>query len=96
VTKPDRSLGVDQPAAYRIQLQGWLDVSWSDWFDDMAFAIQRDQNGAITTLTGVVRDQVALHGLLARIRDLGLPLLRLERVTEKAEGDHRSEEKNDE
>ncbi len=59
----------------RIRIQGQLDAGWSEWFDGLA--IEALQNGE-TTLSGAVTDQASLHGLLARIRDLGLPLLGLE------------------
>ncbi len=75
---PNPRLGLDQPATYRIRVQGRLDENWSDWLGGMAVAIESDNDGpTITTLTGAVPDQAALHGLLNRIRDLGLPLLEL-------------------
>ena len=61
---------------YRITIKGALDESWSAWFDGLA--ITHDADGD-TTLEGAVRDQAALHGLLARVRDLGLTLLAVER-----------------
>lgn len=65
-------LRLDQPALYRIRVQGRLDENWSAWFDGMKIAAESNGHGAaITTLTGTVADQVALHGLLSRIRDLG-------------------------
>ena len=63
-------------AHYRITIKGALDDSWSAWFDGMAIA--HDTNGD-TTLEGAVRDQTALHGLLARVRDLGLTLIAVKR-----------------
>jgi hypothetical protein len=72
---PQRSL-LDQPANYKIEVQGCLDASWSEWFDGMSIIVTKDEDGMIiTTMTGLVTDQVALHGLLARIRDLGLSIL---------------------
>jgi hypothetical protein len=71
-----RHLRLDQPAVYQIKVQGLLDKSWSEWFDDMDVAFEHEPgHTAITTLIGTVADQVALYGLLSRIRDLGLPLL---------------------
>ncbi len=64
-----------QGNAYRITVRGALDDSWSTWFDGLQ--ISSDANGD-TTLAGNVRDQAALHGLLAKIRDLGLTLLAVE------------------
>lgn len=57
---------------YEIRLQGQLGPEWSDWFEGLV--ITTAENGT-TTLTGPVIDQAALHGLLRRIRDLGVPLL---------------------
>lgn len=72
-----------QPAAYRIKVGGRLDESWSAWFDDMALTVEQGADGtSVTSLTGTVSDQPALHGLLARIRDLGLPLLSVERLSQ--------------
>jgi len=69
------------PAAYRIQLQGQLDQSWSAWFDNMNITVDKDEDGlAVTTLTGLVPDQPALHGLLSRIRDLGLTINTVQRI----------------
>jgi hypothetical protein len=62
---------------YEIKLKGHLDESWADWFDGMAFTHECD---GTTTLTGEIIDQAALHGLLKKIRDLGLPLLSINRV----------------
>lgn len=62
---------------YQIRVKGNLDPQWSDWFDGLAITPQANDE---TLLAGPVTDQGALHGLLAKIRDLGLPLLSLERV----------------
>jgi len=67
----------DQPATYRIRVQGRLDSEWSDWFD--GFAVEAEP-GDRTLLTGRVADQPALHGILAKLRNLALPLLLVERV----------------
>ena len=66
-----------QPAGYEIRVQGALSTQWAAWFDGWAIrAGEREE----TVLTGPVRDQSALFGLLAKIRDLGLPLLLVRRV----------------
>jgi hypothetical protein len=67
----------DQPASYVIRIQGMLDLAWSDWFG--GFTITQ-QNGE-TLLVGQVTDQSALHGILAKINDLGLPIISVERRT---------------
>ena len=61
---------------YQIVVKGHLDSEWSDWFDGMA--IRLGENGE-TILSGPLADQTALHGVLMKIRDLGLPLLSLTR-----------------
>ena len=65
----------ETPAFYQIRVKGTLDQSWSDWFD--SFTITQ-QNGE-TLLAGQVIDQAALHGILAKINDLGLVILSVER-----------------
>ena len=57
---------------YEIRLQGRLDTRWEAWFDGMTLTPGDD---GTTVLHGPVVDQAALHGLLARLRDLGLPLI---------------------
>jgi hypothetical protein len=64
---------------YRIRIRGQLDQRWADWFD--RFELQ--YIGEDTVLTGCVSDQAALHGMLAKIRDLGLTILLVERVVNK-------------
>jgi thioesterase domain-containing protein len=67
----------DRQAVYQIRVKGNLDSKWADWFDGLVITRQADHE---TMLSGPVADQCALHGLLAKIRDLGLPLLSLERM----------------
>ena len=62
---------------YQIRVQGHLDSTWSEWFDGLTIA--NLANGE-TLLAGDLADQVALHGVLIKIHDLGLPLLALRRV----------------
>jgi hypothetical protein len=67
----------DRQAIYQIRVKGNLGRKWSDWFDGLAIIPQANDE---TLLTGSVTDQAALHGLLGKIRDLGLPLLSVKRV----------------
>lgn len=69
---------------YRITVKGHLDREWSDWFDGLT--ITTEDNGE-TVLSGPVVDQTALHGVLIRIRDLGLPLLSLTRIEPQGESE---------
>ena len=62
----------DEPGLTEIRIKGHLDNRWADWFDGLT--ITREDNGD-TCLTGPVVDQAALHGLLRKVRDLGLPLV---------------------
>jgi hypothetical protein len=64
-------------ARYRIRIAGRLDQRWSPWFED--FALTADEDGT-TELTGLVADQAALHGVLTKVRDLGIDLISLTRV----------------
>ena len=69
-------LSLDCPVIYQIEVQGYLDESRSDWFDGMSVVPRVDPKGAsITKLTGTVIDQAALHGILRKLYDLGMPLL---------------------
>ena len=78
-TSSNQQLRLGETAQYQIKIQGRLSESWTDWFDELSIESHLDGSRAtVTVLTGQVRDQVALHGLLARIRDLGLPLLSVE------------------
>ena len=62
---------------YEIRVRGALDSGWSAWFDGLR--VTSDQPGQ-TTIAGPVVDQAALHGLLAKVRDLGLELLEVRRT----------------
>ena len=61
-----------KPVPYRIRVKGHLGPQWSEWFDWMTVTLEAD---GTTTLSGPIADQAALHGLLVRIRDLGLELI---------------------
>ena len=58
-----------------IRIQGHLDPSWQDWFEGLAI---EQEDGGTSRLSGSLRDQAALHGILAKLRGLGLTLLALE------------------
>lgn len=75
--KHESSSNLDQPVWYQIRLQGHLDPQWAEWFDGLTITLA--PNG-VTLLTGPVVDQAALHGLLKKVRDLGMPLLSVMRV----------------
>jgi hypothetical protein len=66
-----------QPLVYEIRIKGHLGREWTDWFEGLA--ITALDNGE-TLLTGPVVDQAALHSLLRKVRDLGVPLLSVNRV----------------
>jgi hypothetical protein len=77
--KPSQPLTLDRPAQYKIEIQGQLNESWSVNFGNMTLSLHTTSgNLMITILQGVVADQAALHGMLNSIRDLGLPLLKVE------------------
>jgi hypothetical protein len=66
----------DQPTTYLIKIKGRLAANWAEWFDKMEILVTEDEDGVtVTNMTGLVVDQVALHGLLVRIRDLNLQLM---------------------
>jgi hypothetical protein len=62
----------DQPMICHIRIEGHLGPHWSSWFEGLA--ITQEDNGE-TALTGLLVDQAALHGLMRKVRDLGIPLL---------------------
>jgi len=61
-----------KPAVYRLRVAGHLDDHWSPWFGDLTLSHEDD---GTTSLTGAVSDQAELHGLLTKIRDLGVTLI---------------------
>ena len=64
------------PMHYTIKVEGYLDKKWADWFEGMTMRYE----GEVTVLEGLVKDQAHLHGLLARVRDLNLILVSVERA----------------
>ncbi len=75
----NKSESKPEPSAllYQIRIKGHLDKQWTDWFEGMTIALQ--DNGE-TLLTGPVIDQSALHGLIKKVRDLGMILISVQRV----------------
>jgi hypothetical protein len=67
----------NQSVVYQIRIKGHLGQQWTDWFEGLTITLE--DNGD-TLLTGPVIDQAALHGLLKKVRDLGMPLLSVNRV----------------
>jgi len=61
-----------EPGSYEIRIKGHLDKRWAAWFEGLTITLEEDGD---TLLTGPVVDQAALHGLLKRVRDLGMPLV---------------------
>ena len=68
----------DGPAIYQIKVLGLLDPQWADWFDGMTLTYAEHE----TWLIGAVVDQAALHGLISKLRDLGLTILLVRRLDE--------------
>jgi hypothetical protein len=68
--------GSGGPAQYEIRVQGVLDSWWAAWFD----GLQLSSEGEETVISGLLADQPALHGLLAKVRDLGLCLISVRRL----------------
>ncbi|SRR5712692_1528029 len=67
-----------EPMVYQIRIRGHLGREWADWFEGLSITLE--DNGDML-LTGPVVDQAALHGLLKKVRDVGMPLLSVIRVT---------------
>lgn len=68
---------IDQPMVYQIRIKGHLSTMWAEWFAGLNIKLEEDGN---TLLTGTVIDQAALHGILKKVRDVGMPLLSVNSV----------------
>jgi hypothetical protein len=77
MTLTPTSTGDDEPGLYQIRIKGHLDKRRADWFEGMTITLE--DNGE-TRLIGTVVDQSALHGLLKKVRDLGMPLVSVNRI----------------
>jgi len=77
-TQPARKRGhaFGEPARYEIRVAGVLDARWADWFDGLQISGREDE----TIICGLLADQAALHGLLVKVRDLGLCLICVRRL----------------
>jgi hypothetical protein len=74
---PNPITNLSEPTIYKIRIEGHLGCQWTEWFGGLTITLE--DNGD-TLLTGPVVDQAALHGLLKKVRDLGLPLLSVNQV----------------
>lgn len=77
---PCPGLGREPGPVYELRVRGVLEERWSSWFDGLDIVAEPPDN---CVLIGAVADQPALHGLLAKVRDLGLPLISVRLVEEK-------------
>ena len=68
---------MNETQVYEIRVKGHLDDEWSEWLGGLSIALEEDGD---SVLTGPVTDQAALHGLLLKIHDMGLPLISFQRV----------------
>jgi hypothetical protein len=68
---------LDRPVVYQIRIRGHLGPRWAEWFGGVTITLEDDGD---TLLTCLVADQAALHGLLRKVRDLGMPLISAIRV----------------
>jgi hypothetical protein len=66
-----------QPTSYQIRIKGHLGRQWTEWFEGLTITQEEDGD---TLITGPVIDQAALHGLLKKVRDLGAPLISVNRI----------------
>ena len=77
---------LDRPARYEIKVPGRLEEHWSEWLEGMTVQVESgDQGPTVTTLTGEVRDQAALQGLINRLYSMGLSLISVNLVPSSTE-----------
>jgi len=73
----DLQTNPNQSVVYQIRIEGHLRPQWADWFEGLSITLEAD---GVTLLTGPMLDQAALYGVLKKVRNLGLPLLAVNRV----------------
>ena len=83
----DPQTDFNEPLAYQIRVKGHLGVDWADWFGGLTITLEDDGD---TLLTGPVIDQAALHGLLKKVRDLGMTLVSVNQVQSQETRQNRS------
>ncbi len=74
---PDPKTDFNEPLVYQIRVKGHLGAEWADWFGGLTITLEDDSD---TLLTGPLIDQAALHGLLKKVRDLGMTLVSVNQV----------------
>jgi len=83
--RPAKGCSSSEASTYEFRVKEMLDASWSEWFDGFTIAYTQDKE---TILTGHVIDQAALYGLLAKIRDLGLTLIAINKLEKEVQDEH--------
>jgi hypothetical protein len=83
----DRTPGLGDTGGYEIRTQGHIDGRWADWFEGVALVLEPD---GTTVIRCPALDQAGLHGLLAKVRDLGLPLISVTPAPSSIDGSPRS------
>jgi len=79
LNKPNPKTDPRQPMVYQIRVKGHLGSQWTEWFGGLTVTLEDDGE---TLLTGPVVDQAALHGVLRKVRDLGIPLVSVIRIAQ--------------
>jgi len=77
-----------QPAYYELRVRGLLSQQGASWFTSMEIVVDESTNPAQTIIKGFIVDQAALHGLISRIRDLGLTLVSVNQIERKDNDEH--------